>query len=548
MNLIRKALLFVFFLSIHTLFGQEWQVLDSLCFKYREINPDTAIVFGKKALELCFKEKGTKSFEYGRCLNTLGLAYNERGDFSISDSLFNLAIKTIKRQSEKKDMYFFTGIMLNLANLYRKQGLYKQAEQLYKEVIDIRKIEFGKNSEEYPSACHILANLYRVQGRYSEAEILYKEAIEITRKISPNHINMAIYSNSLAVLCVEQGRMEEAEYLFSKEVIPVHEAKMGKNNPQYATVYANFASIYRHKGQYAKAESLIKEAIIILDNLTKSKIHTHGTMYNNLGFLYLEQKKYVQAESLFLQAREIRKKLLGVNHSYYAQSNNNLAGLYQYTGRYSKAESLFLSSKNYYSLFMGKESSSYIMACGNIGELYLIQRRYKDAKPHIFELQALIPKQIDQNFITLSEIEKEQYFKNNLEARINTFFKFLVWAKNTDEDFAESGYNLTIQTKGLMLNNNEKIKNRILSSNNQQLKKLYLEWKNSKEKYVKSQEMSSEQKKQKFNTDSLSKRTNELEKQLSLLSEDFAGAFTPKQVKCQDIQKKLLPNEAAIEM
>ncbi|MDW8347452.1 MAG: CHAT domain-containing protein, partial [Bacteroidia bacterium] len=113
----------------------------------------------------------------------------------------------------------------------------------------------------------------------------------------------------------------------------------------------------------------------------------------------------------------------------------------------------------------------------------------------------------------------------------------------------QESYNLILQTKGLILQSTEKIKNRILNSKDEELKKLYVEWKLTKDRYAKAQNLTiNERKKKKINLDSLAQQVNELEKQLALKSEDFANTFIPKTVTWKDIQNILKKDQAAIEM
>ena len=64
----------------------------------------------------------------------------------------------------------------NLANVYRKQGKYADAEGLYKRVIAIREKALGANHPDVATTLNNLANLYHDQGKYADAEGLHKRA------------------------------------------------------------------------------------------------------------------------------------------------------------------------------------------------------------------------------------------------------------------------------------------------------------------------------------------------------------------------------------
>ena len=59
-----------------------------------------------------------------------------------------------------------------------------------------------------------LAELYRAQGKYAEAEPLYKRALAIWEKaLGPEHPNVAKSLQNYAALLRKTGRGEEAEKL-----------------------------------------------------------------------------------------------------------------------------------------------------------------------------------------------------------------------------------------------------------------------------------------------------------------------------------------------
>ena len=60
--------------------------------------------------------------------------------------------------------------MNNLAELYRAQGKYAEAEPLYKRALGIREKALGPDHPDVATGLNNLAELYRVQGKYAEAE------------------------------------------------------------------------------------------------------------------------------------------------------------------------------------------------------------------------------------------------------------------------------------------------------------------------------------------------------------------------------------------
>jgi tetratricopeptide (TPR) repeat protein len=91
------------------------------------------------------------------------------------------------REKPKNDIEQLTDLatnLNNLAELYRSQGKYEEAEPLYKRVIEIDKKTLGKDHPDVATTLNNLALLYDSQGKYEEAEHLYKRVIEIDKKNS----------------------------------------------------------------------------------------------------------------------------------------------------------------------------------------------------------------------------------------------------------------------------------------------------------------------------------------------------------------------------
>ena len=69
--------------------------------------------------------------------------------------------------------------LTNLADLYREQGRYTEAEPLYQRALHIREQALGSSHPQVAFPLNGLADLYREQGRYEEAEPLYQRALAI---------------------------------------------------------------------------------------------------------------------------------------------------------------------------------------------------------------------------------------------------------------------------------------------------------------------------------------------------------------------------------
>nr|NCR69258.1 CHAT domain-containing protein [Microcystis aeruginosa LL11-07] len=117
----------------------------------------------------------------------------------------------------------------NLAELYRVQGRYSEAEPLYKQALAIWKQQLGDNHPDTASSLNNLALLYESQGRYSEAEPLYKQALAIWKQqLGDNHPNTATSLNNLALLYQSQDDIPQA-INYRTQALAVQEYNLSEN-------------------------------------------------------------------------------------------------------------------------------------------------------------------------------------------------------------------------------------------------------------------------------------------------------------------------------
>ncbi|CAH2570895.1 Kinesin light chain [Planktothrix rubescens] len=277
----------------------------------------------------------------------------------------------------------------NLAELYRSQGRYSEAEPLYLESVAIIRQSLPPNHADLARGFNNLAVLYESQGRYSEAEPLYLEAVAIIRQsLPPNHPDLAGHLNNLAVLYESQGRYSEAEPLYL-EAVAIDRQALSPNHPRLATHLNNLANLYRSQGRYGEAEPLLLEAVAIdRQSLPPNHPDLAGHL-NNLAVLYESQGRYSEAEPLYLEAVAIIRQALSPNHPALAEHLNNLAGLYESQERYSEAEPLLLEAVAIDRQALSPNHPHLAMHLNSLAELYKAQGRYSEAEPLYLEAVAI---------------------------------------------------------------------------------------------------------------------------------------------------------------
>ena len=122
--------------------------------------------------------------------------------------------------------------LCHLADFYRDQGRYVEAEPLYLRAIQIREQRLGLGHPRMATALDGLANLYRDQGKYIEAEPLYLQALHILERVlGPGHPETAEIMYDLALLREVQGNSEEARTWYGRALM-AREQALGAHHPK----------------------------------------------------------------------------------------------------------------------------------------------------------------------------------------------------------------------------------------------------------------------------------------------------------------------------
>ena len=125
----------------------------------------------------------------------------------------------------------------------------------------IREAAFGA---EHPDTLHSmtsLANLYRNQGRYDDAEPLFLETLETRKRVLGDDDQDTLNSiNNLALLYWNQRRYDEAEPLYL-ETLETQKRVLGDDNPRTVNTLYNLACFEAMRGNAAKAMDWLRQSV-----------------------------------------------------------------------------------------------------------------------------------------------------------------------------------------------------------------------------------------------------------------------------------------------
>ena len=235
--------------------------------------------------------------------------------------------------------------LVALAQMYKDQGRYEEAEPFLKGVLEIKRVK-RPGSVTLAKSIEDLGGLYKEQGRYKEAEALYREAVEILKDEYPaSHPTMVDLRDTLAELSAGKAKdkeLPEREAEFpQEEQTMLCQAPNEKGTPAYAAELNNRGVAYRNTGQGGAAEPLYKEALALQRALLPPNDPATATTLNNLGTLYNTQSRYEEAEPLLNEALAIRRKALRPGDKRINLSFSELENLYRTLGHKDKLNRLY---------------------------------------------------------------------------------------------------------------------------------------------------------------------------------------------------------------
>src|ERR1700680_1088770 len=176
-----------------------------------------------------------------------------------------------------------TALALSLASVMPSVAQRREAEALHKQAMELYRA--GKSADAIPLAERVLAIREKALG--------------------PDHPNVALSLNTLALLYRAQDRYANAEQLYVRS-LAIYEKALGPAHPYIAASLQNLAALYDSLDRYADAEPLDKRSLAIYEKAFGAEHRDVAAALNSLAFHYYAQDRYADAEPLVRRTLEMR--------------------------------------------------------------------------------------------------------------------------------------------------------------------------------------------------------------------------------------------------
>lgn len=211
----------------------------------------------------------------------------------------------------------------------------------------------------------------------------YEQAFSYVEKALSIHKDRdTLYADFLALvgdIAYETGDKKQAQ-ISREEEVAFRITIQPESHPKYTVALSNLAGLYGEFNQFADAESLFKQSLLIQEKYFGKKHANYALDLNNLAELYTRMDKLPEAEELYKESLALHKELFGSQHPDYALSLHNLGILYQKLGNIPQAIACLEEATQIRLSKLGEENPETASSVNSLAVAYHANRQYKEAE------------------------------------------------------------------------------------------------------------------------------------------------------------------------
>ncbi len=325
----KKFLLFIFIIGIHSFIFSQTKNLDSLwkifnnktqadshrlkiiheiAWGYTSNRPDTAILLGEKELHLA-QNKKFKKYE-AKAYNVLGAAYTNKGMYPKALEYYFNALQIFEEIGNKRGI---SNSYTNIGNIYNYGSNYQKALEYYLKALKIceeTRLPDGQLANKSgTAACYTnIGNVYFYILDYRRALKYYIAALKINEQIEDKPGLAACYGNMGSVYQNMSNYSLSLKYYFkdlsiSKEII---------DKQQTALCYNNIAGSFIKMSNFEIAIQYCDSSLQICIEI--SDLDDMRLCYQNLAIAYSKIEQYKKAYENHVQFKQLTDSIFNAEN------------------------------------------------------------------------------------------------------------------------------------------------------------------------------------------------------------------------------------------
>jgi len=229
-----------------------------------------------------------------RRLNNDAAALYAQGNIEAAERLYRAALTL-----SANDHLLAATMASNLGALYKQSNRLLEAEQQYKQALDLRRQSLTSVRPEIAYSMNNLAEVYRLEGRYWEARNLEEAAVRALEQADPQNPDMPLFLNNWAGLERDLQHLGRAEQLL-QQARPLAEKSGDRAGNSLAIVLNTLAQVRTDKRQYVEAERLYLQAGAIFEKANRP--YELAVTWANLGRAQMLLGRSAEARQTELRA------------------------------------------------------------------------------------------------------------------------------------------------------------------------------------------------------------------------------------------------------
>lgn len=206
------------------------------------------------------------------------------------------------------------GVLFDLAELYRIQDLYKEADELHQKVLVTRVGEFGKVHPEVAQSLRALGQICLGQKDVEGARQNLEQAFEQqSDSLGDEHPELAETLFSLGDLALMEVNFPLAEERYRK-ALEILEKSFGESNFRTAKAWTSLAKLYEKKQQWSRAQPLLGRAVESMEAVLGPSHLEVADLLEKTAHVYLVSGAVDQVAEPLERTLKIREEHLGADH------------------------------------------------------------------------------------------------------------------------------------------------------------------------------------------------------------------------------------------
>ncbi len=207
--------------------------------------------------------------------------YRVRGLFDLGNQMASHAKKIIQSLALEDSLAGAT-TYLNIATLYRVQGLYKESFDEYQKSLSIYQKQLDETDERYISLYNNMSLLYQELNQFDQALDYELKALSLIENKKDCEQEKAITYTNLSQMYFQINQIEKGEEYLNQAIDLFQQ--YAPFDPHYFAAMASLAQSYYMKHDYHQALKIYEDVLIKIEK-TFGKNKDYETVYSNYQYV-----------------------------------------------------------------------------------------------------------------------------------------------------------------------------------------------------------------------------------------------------------------------